>query len=269
MTSLPRALGPSTNMIYRGVPGAHPLYLLLILILLPGLLGTGEILYIDMDVSNFPNLSISSINCNSLNMSGVGSLNHKLKIYGITRLRADIIFLSDIRMNSIQNVSCIPQVKNSFRINPYAGYDFYYNSSMNKRGVGILLKKTNSFRIVEEWRDPAENVLLLKLILEGNHTPFIIGSIYGPNRYEPAFFDFLRTTLSGTGNIPVILGGDWNCSPSAAPARENPDVLNMNMIPNKRHSDLLKNCVMIWSYSNRTVLDILTSLTILIYPRIR
>jgi hypothetical protein len=150
MTSLPRALGPSTitNMIFRGVPGDHPLYLFLTVILLSSLSGAGEILHIDMDVSNFPNLSISSINCNSLNMSGVGSLNHKLKIYGITRLRSDIIFLSDIRMNSIQNVSCIPQVKNSFRINPYAGYDFYYNSTMKKRGVGILLKKSNSFRII-------------------------------------------------------------------------------------------------------------------------
>ena len=141
MTSLPRALGPSTNMIFRGVPGARPLFQFLILILLFDLFRAGEFLHIDMDASNFPNLSISSVNCNSLNMSGIGSLNHKLKIYGITRIRSDIIFLSDMRMNSTQNVSCIPQVKNSFRINPYAGYDFYYNSTMNKRGVGILLKK--------------------------------------------------------------------------------------------------------------------------------
>ncbi len=49
----------------------------------------------------------------------------------------------------------------------------------------------------------------------------------------------LRDQLSGTGNFPIILGGDWNCTPCTTPARENPDVINMNSIPNKRHSKLL------------------------------
>ena len=41
---------------------------------------------------NFPVLSITSINCNSLNMSATSKNNQTKKIYGITRLKSDIIF---------------------------------------------------------------------------------------------------------------------------------------------------------------------------------
>ena len=41
---------------------------------------------------NFPALSITSINCNSLNMSATSKINQTKKIYGITKLKSDIIF---------------------------------------------------------------------------------------------------------------------------------------------------------------------------------
>jgi hypothetical protein len=192
-----------------------------------------------MNPDEFPSITFSSINCNSLNMSNIGSLNHKLKLYGITKLRTDIIFLSDLRLNNAQNISCIPTVRSTFRTNPYGGYEFVHNSTMNKRGVGILLKISTCSRICEEWRDPAENSLLLKLQIEGKPFTFIAGCIYGPNKHEPAFFDFLRNNVPR--NLPVILGGDWNCTPNGSPPRDNPDVINMVSIPNKRHSDYLCN----------------------------
>jgi len=194
-----------------------------------------------MQAEEFPPISVSSINCNSLNMSNLGIINHKLKIYGITRLKSDIILLSDIRLNSNINATCIPTVRNSFRINPYAGYDFYHHSTMSKRGVGILIKKSSCFSVSEEWRDPDENCLLLRITVEGNNRSFIIGCIYGPNHYEPRFFEFLRDKISGFADVPIILGGDWNCTASSIPARDNPDLINMNNLPNKRHSDLLNS----------------------------
>jgi hypothetical protein len=84
-------------------------------------------------------LSISSINCNSLNMSNTGSFNHKLKMYGITKLKTDIILMCDIRLSNSQNVLQSIPAKTTFRTNPYGSYDFYSNSTKNKRGVGILL----------------------------------------------------------------------------------------------------------------------------------
>jgi hypothetical protein len=66
--------------------------------------GTLPLCEFRMQAEEFPTISVSSINCNSLNMSNLGNINHKLKIYGITRLKSDIILLSDIRLNS--NINC-------------------------------------------------------------------------------------------------------------------------------------------------------------------
>jgi hypothetical protein len=84
-----------------------------------------------------------------------------------------------------------------------------------------------------------ENILLLRVTKEGNAREFYICAIYGPNRYEPAFFQDLRTLLADSGNKPVIIAGDWNCTVSNSVAAVNPDFINMNTLPNKRHSDLL------------------------------
>ena len=45
-----------------------------------------------------PELTFSSINCNSLNMSSAGKHNQTVKLYGVAKLKTDIIFMSDIRL---------------------------------------------------------------------------------------------------------------------------------------------------------------------------
>jgi len=72
-----------------------------------------------LDHSTIPNLSYAAINCNSLNMSTLGSDNHLLKIHGIVSLKADVIFLSDIRLCNSSGTSNINAVTESFRCNPY------------------------------------------------------------------------------------------------------------------------------------------------------
>ncbi len=229
-------MGPRTKMIFRGL-----LAVLFVSLSSPTLkpFFTQDSGTRIMDPDTFPAVTVASVNCNSLNMSSVGSFNHKLKLYGITSLKSDIIMLSDIRLSNNANVSCIDSVKTTFRTNPYGGYDFYYNSTQNKRGVGILLKKSACFSVLEEKREVNENILLLRVIKEGNAREFFICAIYGPNRYEPAFFQDLRTLLADSGNKPVIIAGDWNCTVSNSVAAVNPDIINMNTLPNKRHSDLL------------------------------
>jgi hypothetical protein len=100
-----------------------------------------------MNINNPLNeLSISSLNCNSLNMSSDGKNNQYMKIYGIAKLRTDIIFLSDVRLCSRNMVSAGNDVKHMFLHNPYASYDCYFNSSKNKRCVAILIKKNVIFQ---------------------------------------------------------------------------------------------------------------------------
>jgi hypothetical protein len=101
--------------------------------------------YINPNPSEF-NLSFRAINCNSLNLAASGSFQQKLKIYGIVKLRTDVIFLSDIRLSSRQGVKDLKGLEDAFRVNPYCSYKCFFNSSRNKRGVGILLKHLSLFQ---------------------------------------------------------------------------------------------------------------------------
>jgi len=187
-----------------------------------------------------PEITVSAINCNSLNMSTTSSQSHKLKVYGITSLRSDIIFLSDTRLVSNQGISGLSALTASLLVNPYGAYIPYFNSSANKRGVGILLRKSCDFSVEQEERDTADNILLLRLKKKGSNLQFIMGAIYGPNGFEPRFFDDIRRLLATMGDFPIIIGGDWNCSLSCANRDANIDILNMANPPNLRHSKLLK-----------------------------
>ncbi len=93
--------------------------------------------------------------------------------------------------------------------------------------------------MLAEERDTEDNILCLKLDIEGNE--IVICSIYGPNHHNPAFFASIRTYLERLGSHNTIIGGDWNCTVSVAPPDANIDVLNMQNLPNARHSNLLKN----------------------------
>jgi exonuclease III len=187
---------------------------------------------------NMPKLTYASINCNSLNMSSIGNQNHLLKVYGVTSLKTDIILLSDIRLCNQSGASNASELVNSFRINPHCSYKFFHNSHSNKRGVGILIKHSINFSVLAEERDLDDNILCLKLDIEGNE--IVICSVYGPNNNNPAFFDTLSTFLERLGSQNTIIGGDWNCTVSTAPPDSNIDILNMQNLPNLRHSNLLK-----------------------------
>jgi exonuclease III len=188
-----------------------------------------------------PQITFSSINCNSLNMSEQTSLHHLIKLYGVVKLKTDVIFMSDIRLKNARGVANITKIENTFRTNPYCAYRFFHQSNSNKRGVGILIKHNLSVNILQEERDAGDNFLLLRISTGGKE--LIIGSIYGPNHHNPAYFDNLKASLNrlGSDTIPIVIGGDWNCSYSILPIPNNPDVLNMRSLPNKRHTELLLN----------------------------
>jgi hypothetical protein len=123
--------------------------------------------------STIPKITIASVNCNSLNMSSIGNLNHLLKVYGVTSLKADIIFLSDIRLCNQAGVSNISELNNSFRTNPHCSYKFFHNSHSNKRGVGILIKHTINFSVLDEERYEEDNILGLKIDIEGKRVCYL------------------------------------------------------------------------------------------------
>jgi exonuclease III len=83
-------------------------------------------------------------------------------------------------------VSACDDIKKSFLNNPYEKYDAYFNSTKNKRGVGILLKSKVQYDILEEIKSDCENILLLRIKIRNSEV--ILICIYGPNTNDPAFF---------------------------------------------------------------------------------
>jgi len=124
-------------------------------------------------------LSLAAQNCNSLNMSS--SINQDKKVSTILSYNADVILLSDVRLNGKDRIF-IDKLK--------LWYKVYFNSSKNSRGVAVLIRNQVEHELLESAADPQENVLLLRISLGGVEA--VIGAVYGPNDNNCApFFDFI------------------------------------------------------------------------------
>jgi len=139
--------------------------------------------------------SIVAQNCNSLNVST--NKNQDLKLSAIIGYHADIVLLSDIRLNGRDRV-----IFDKFRLS----YKMYHHSSTNSRGVAVLFRNNLDYEILDTAADPQENALLFKVRI--NSSELIVGSVYGPNDNNcTGFFDFIRQSLTRWDGISCIIGG--------------------------------------------------------------
>jgi exonuclease III len=158
------------------------------------------------------------------------------KILGVTRERDDIIFLSDIRLNSNKQIAATMDITKRFL---FRGYSFIHNSQENSRGVGILLSKKIMYTVHNEYRDIEGNILLIDITISGWR--LTVGSVYGPNNDNEDFFRTITDICNRFNNNRIVIGGDWNTTVDSAPARSNIDTLNMVNIPSRRRSKWLKD----------------------------
>jgi len=182
------------------------------------------------DVTPIKRLTISSLNVRSLNISTKNETTTK-KIHCLVEDGCEIVFISDLRLNSRVQNAAIHDLTKKFLM---YGYDFHHNSEQSSRGVGILLKKKFNFDILGFRKDNVGNYLLLNVKL--GESEFILGSIYGPNDDNMAFYDDLKNDIQNLRNENIILGGDWNATWDSRDLGENLDVLNMAGIPSARRS---------------------------------
>jgi exonuclease III len=176
-------------------------------------------------------VSFSSQNCNSLNVS-TSVRNQAAKIVSILDLNTDVIFLSDTRLNGRHK-----SINDAFRLK----YRMIHHSSLNRRGVAVLIRNDLDLQVLEEFRDTQENALLLRVVLRDLN--MIISSVYGPNTNEFAMFDFLQDCLSRWSDLPIVLGGDWNATLSNLPLDINPDVFSMQAVPSTARTErILQMC---------------------------
>jgi exonuclease III len=143
--------------------------------------------------------------------------------------------LADIRLSNRNLVSCSEELKKLFLNNPYEKYNFFFNSTKNKRGIGILLKNNKNFNVLEQLNSEDENLMLLRISHQGSEV--ILISIYGPNSIDPEFFVKLNDWLVTYRNVPVVIAGDWNATYSSDAIDSNIDVISMQRLPNVNHSN--------------------------------
>jgi exonuclease III len=173
-----------------------------------------------------PHITLSVQNCNSLNISTM--CNKQLsKLIAITALCSDIIFLSDLRLND--DIDAIEEISKIFLCNNKRNYYFHHNSNSNSRGVGILIACDFPCKIIYTYKDPDDNIL--GLVLESSGNIFSICAIYGPNDNNKPFFSSLSNFIKTIGDVPIVIGGDWNATYSQSPAIFNPDIINMSSPP--------------------------------------
>jgi exonuclease III len=183
-----------------------------------------------------PQLTISAQNCNSLNVST--ECDRQLaKLIAITDLRTDIIFLSDIRLN--KGTAQLEKITKIFACNSNRNYKFFFNSTMSKRGVGILIADALNVSVDHEYVDSNENILGLTITVNG--TMLKLCAIYGPNHNDKKFYDNLLNFISAAPECPIIIGGDWNTTYSTADIPLNPDIINMNSPPSITRSGWLSS----------------------------
>jgi exonuclease III len=110
-----------------------------------------------------PSISLLSQNVQSLNISSLCKKTSK-KIFSVTREKDEIIFLSDIRLNSDKQVVATMDIEKRFG---FRGYKFIHNSTTSSRGVGILISNKLKANIHNTYRDLDCNILILDVTIHG------------------------------------------------------------------------------------------------------
>jgi exonuclease III len=130
------------------------------------------------------------------------------------------------------------RIKRYLRNNRNRAYELHHHSTGNGRGVAILIAMSLNVVINREWKDQAENALLMDLALD-NYT-VTLGAIDGPNNTGREFFRFLNQALAESEGQYKVIGGDWNTVLDPLPIPQNIDVINMVGIPNQVNGTLLR-----------------------------
>ena len=148
------------------------------------------------------------------------------KIKSIIDFESDIVFLSDLRLNCSP---CVADLEKSFLLGNKKRYKFYYNSTKNSRGTGILISSNFDCVINYTFKDQSENILAINVSMGSQKINLI--SIYGTNRNDPVFFTDLCNFLLMYPDSPTILGGDWNATFCTTPGPDNIDIYRMANMP--------------------------------------
>jgi exonuclease III len=187
---------------------------------------------------NTLDFNFSTQNVRSLNISTKNVITEQ-KILAIVKGGCDIIFLSDLRLNSLNQSTACKELVKTFYLH---GYKFIHNSKISSRGVGILINRKilDVVTIHSVNRDINCNYLLVDI--EFPSGKYTIGSVYGANTNDGiSMYMDLERDVKSFKNGNIILGGDWNATWSLEEVERNIDVLNMVNVPSIRRSRAIRS----------------------------
>lgn len=152
----------------------------------------------------------------SLNVKG---LNHVIK----RQKTLTLLKKEKCQVALLQETHLSDQEHNKLRRN-WVGQVFYSSYKSNSRGVAILLHRNLPFTLDRTISDGEGRYILVAGHIYGEHV--LLGSIYAPNIYDPAFFPKLLADISGFSTSYILIGGDFNCTPNPtidqSPPRPSP-----------------------------------------------
>jgi exonuclease III len=172
---------------------------------------------------NIIDLNFCTQNVRSLNIASKNIITEQ-KIHAVTKNGCDIVFLSDLRLNSLKQIVACKEISQKFY---FRGYKFIHNSPVSSRGVGILVKRTvlEKVSIVNTVRDTDGNYILIDIEYKNNR--YTLGSVYGANTNEGiSMYDALERDLVNLKNEKIILGGDWNATYDRSDVNVNIDIVS-------------------------------------------
>jgi exonuclease III len=186
-----------------------------------------------LNCKKFPKINFSCQNVCSLNISKPGRKTYS-KLIAVTKSGADIVFLSDTRLNSNKQVAGINDIEKKCK---FLGYSLNHNSKFNSRGTAILISSKLKYTVEKTYCDDIGNILMM-LIKIGN-VKLLLGSVYGPNEDNAEFFRLLGENIREMRPDYVVFGGDWNTTLDGRAVAQNIDVLNMANIPSVQRSRMI------------------------------
>ncbi len=191
----------------------------------------------DEEVANeCPGIKISAINVKSLNISThrkTVECRTLSKLKAITQWRSDIILMSECKLGK-NGKRIIQQELEDLGYNRMIANSTKKKKKKAKRGVVIAIRDGFDMDILQQYKDTAENYLLLQCMID--KTEMLVGVVYGPNENDRKFFSNLKRKVEDI-NLPTILGGDFNTV-----VDENLDLVeNRASFPNYQNSEILRD----------------------------
>ena len=117
----------------------------------------------------------------------------------LENLHGDIILLQDTHLIN-NKVSAFNDL--------WKGKAYHSCYTNNSRGTSILIKNRVQHNVLKEFISAQGNYVIVQCRIDTE--TYVLGSIYGPNKDEPRFYEQIDEILENVDFDHIVLGGDFN-----------------------------------------------------------